>query len=96
MRRVRHTSGQLHPLSHRPVYVYTNTHGQRQGYPTNKTHVYILVTDHLVRGVSLFIWSKSEQDHSAFGEDKQWLLSILSILVYPVRKFCNNAGDEYD
>jgi len=54
--------------------------------------VYVLVTDHLVRGVLLFIWPRFEQDYSAFGEDKQWVLRILFILAYPVRKFCNNAA----
>jgi hypothetical protein len=58
--------------------------------------VYVLVTDHLARGVLLFIWSRFEQDHSAFGEDKQWVLSIPTILVFPVRKFCNNAAVEQD
>jgi hypothetical protein len=51
MRRVRHTSGQPHPLSHRPAYVHTDIHGHRQGYPTNRIQAYVPVTEHLVRSV---------------------------------------------
>lgn len=83
-----------HTHFHIGRYIHTNTHGHRQGYPTNKADMYVQIIEHLVRGVLLFIWSRFEQDCSAFGENKQWVLSIISFLVYSVRKYCNNAAVE--